>query len=145
MELFGRCGLSIRMERQPELSGAIRAAGTALYYMPGALAGPITAWPAHFERARRLGFRQLCIAPLTRPGQRGDLFLTADFDMPDPRLGAYDTMDAALSAAAAAAKKAGLDLFVDVVLDRLALDAPDRTGYEPPPGPGALDPRRPGI
>jgi starch synthase (maltosyl-transferring) len=132
------------MERQPEISGAIRAAGAALYYMPGGLAGQITAWPAHLARARRLGFRQICTAPFTRPGQRGDLFLAGDLDRPDPRLGAaYDTTEAALEAAAAAARQAGLELLVDVVLDRMALDATDRTGYEPSPGAGALDPRRP--
>ena len=116
------------MERQPEISGVIRAAGTALYYMPGALAGPITTWPAHLERARRLGFRQVCTAPLARPGQRGDLFLTADFDKPDARLGAYDTTEVAIEAAATAARKAGIDLYIDVVLDRIAIDATDRTG-----------------
>jgi starch synthase (maltosyl-transferring) len=131
------------MERQPEISGAIRAAGAALYYIPGALAGPITAWGAHLQRARRLGFRQICTAPLARPGQRGDLFLAADFDKPDPRLGAYATVEAALAAAATAAKQAGLELLVDVVLDRIAVDAVDRTGYEPPAGASALDPRRP--
>src|SRR5690349_16143671 len=131
------------MERQPEISGAIRAAGAALYYMPGALAGQIIAWPAHLTRARRLGFREICTAPLTRPGQRGDLFLAGDFDRPDPRLGAYDTTESAISAAAAAAKQAGLALLVDVVLDRIAIDAVDRTGYEPAVGAGALDPRRP--
>jgi starch synthase (maltosyl-transferring) len=112
--------------------------------MPGGLAGQITAWPAHLARARRLGFRQICTAPFTRPGQRGDLFLAGDLDRPDPRLGAaYDTTEAALEAAAAAARQAGLELLVDVVLDRMALDATDRTGYEPSPGAGALDPRRP--
>src|SRR6185312_7387654 len=136
---------SIGMERQPEISGAIRAAGTALYYMPGALAGQIAAWPVHLERARSLGFRQICSAPLAQPGQRGDLFLTADFDKPDPRLGDFDSTETAIEAAAAAARKAGLDLYVDVVLDRIAMDAKDPTGYEPPRGAGALDPRRPGI
>jgi starch synthase (maltosyl-transferring) len=119
------------------------AANAALYYMPGALAGQITVWPAHLQRARRLGFRQICTAPFTRPGQRGDLFLAADLDRPDPRLGAYDTMEAALAAAATAANRAGLELLVDVVLDRMAIDATDRTGYEPPAGTSALDPRRP--
>ncbi len=133
------------MERRPESSGAIRAAGTALYYMPGALAGQITAWPAHLDRARGLGFHAVCTAPLARPGRRGDLFLTADFDKPDPRLGAYATTGVAVEAAAAAARKAGLDLFVDVVLDRIAIDATDRTGYEAPRGAGTLDPRRPAI
>src|SRR5512142_1756390 len=132
MELFARSRLSIGMERRPEISGAIRAAGTALYYMPGALAGQITAWPAHLDRARSLGFRAVCTAPLVRPGRRGDLFLAADFDKPDPRLGAYDTTEVAIEAAAAAASKAGLDLYLDVVLDRIAIDAADRTGYEPP-------------
>jgi len=119
------------------------AANAALYYMPGALAGQITVWPAHLQRARRLGFCQICTAPFTRPGQRGDLFLAADLDRPDPRLGAYDTMEAALAAAATAANRAGLELLVDVVLDRMAIDATDRTGYEPPAGTSALDPRRP--
>jgi starch synthase (maltosyl-transferring) len=131
------------MERRPELSGVIRAASTALYYVPGALAGQITAWPAHLERARGLGFRQVCTAPLTRSGQRGDIFLTADFDKPDPRLCAYDTAEAAIEQAATFTQKAGRELLIDVVLDRIAIDATDRTGYEPPPGAGALDPRRP--
>jgi len=116
----------------------------AIYYVPGALAGPLAAWAPHLERARRLGFREVCTAPLGRPGQRGDLFLTADFDRPDPRLGAHDTTAAAIGAAAKAAKTAGLELVVDVVLDRVAIDATDRTGYEPR-GVDALDPRRPSI
>ena len=137
------------MEWRPEIPGAIRAANSkrvtrpAIYYVPGALAGPLAGWPAHLERAHRLGFGQVCTAPLCRPGQRGDLFLAADFDTPDPRLGLYDTTDAAIAAAAAAAKHAGLELLVDVVLDRMALDAPDRMGYEPLQGAGTLDPRRP--
>src|SRR5689334_1961523 len=110
------------MERRPEIPGAIRAANSAdqrmlsaIYYMPGYLAGPVAHWSEALERARRMGFRAVCSAPLSLPGRRGDLFLAADHDKPDPRLGSFASTQAAIATAAAAARKAKLELLIDVV------------------------------
>src|SRR4051794_32512688 len=103
------------MERRPEVLGAIRAARRparqerlatpavsfpAIYYLPGPLTGPLDSWGSHLTRAQRMGFRQVCTAPLSLSGQHGDLFLATDFDKPDPRLGNYATAEAAIAAAA---------------------------------------------
>src|SRR4051812_41066385 len=102
------------MERRPEVLGAIRAARRparqerlatpavsvsfpAIYYAPGPLTGPLDCWGSHLTRAQRMGFRQVCTAPLSLSGQHGDLFLAADFDKPDPRLGNYATAEAAIA------------------------------------------------
>ncbi|CAN5712630.1 alpha-1,4-glucan--maltose-1-phosphate maltosyltransferase [soil metagenome] len=119
-----------------------RTTAPAVYYMPGFLAGPLLSWPQHFERARAMGFRQICTAPVSLPGSRGDLFLTADFDTPDPRLGLFDTTQVLISNLAESAKRARLELLLDVVLDRVAADQFDgRTHRAPPRGAGAVDPR----
>ena len=98
----------------------------AIYYMPGFLAGSVSSWTRHFERARAMGFRQICTAPVSLPGQRGDIFLTADFDAPDPRLGDYPSTSALIADLAASAQRFGLETLLDIVLDRVAVDGADR-------------------
>ena len=88
-----------------------------------------------------MGFRQICTAPVSLPGRRGDLFLTADFDKPDPRLGLYASTAALIADLAASATRFGLETLVDVVLDRVAVDGvDDRTHEAPSRSAGAVDP-----
>jgi starch synthase (maltosyl-transferring) len=108
-----------------------RATAPAIYYMPGFLAGPLFSWTRHFERARHMGFRQICTAPVSLPGSRGDLFLTADFDKPDPRLGTYASTQALIGDLAKSATRAGLETLVDVVLDRVAADQTEGQVVDP--------------
>ncbi|MCW5738319.1 MAG: DUF3416 domain-containing protein [Enhydrobacter sp.] len=89
-----------------------------------------------------MGLRQICTAPVSLPGRHGDLFLTADVDKPDPRLGRYQSTSALIADLAASAKGFGLETLVDVVLDRVAVDGIDgRTHEAPSHGAGAVDPR----
>ena len=90
-----------------------------LYYLHPLLAGPITEWPRHFARCRQMGFSHVAIAPPFRPGPSGNLFVTADPDRLHPALGTGDA-DAGLRAAARAAGDHGLELVLDLVVDRAA-------------------------
>src|SRR5215467_10372063 len=119
-------------------------AGTGFYYLHPLLAGPIEEWREHLDRIAAMGFGAVIIAPLFRPGASGDLFLTADHDRLDPRLGTGDAV-AALARCAQAADSRGLRPMLDLVIDRVAAEATGNgaeawygsdTGDEPP------DPRR---
>ena len=68
-------------------------AGTGFYYLHPLLAGPIEEWREHLDRIAAMGFGAVIIAPLFRPGASGDLFLTADYDRLDPRLGTGDSVE----------------------------------------------------
>ncbi len=99
-----------------------RASAYKIYYVPGFLAGPVSAWPTHFERIRKLGFAQICLAPISLPGRSGDMFLTSDIDQVDSRLGDYPTARRLLADVARSAQTHGLASFVDIVLERVAVD-----------------------
>ncbi|GGG35781.1 alpha-1,4-glucan:maltose-1-phosphate maltosyltransferase [Caldovatus sediminis] len=112
--------------------------------------GPLPAWDAALERVAALGFSAVLVAPPFAPGRSGNLFHAADHDRPHPVLvsgdaGAGDA-DALLASLASAARARGLDLFLDLVLDRVAADgrlAAERPGwFDSPAGGGLPDPRR---
>src|SRR5438094_9796781 len=93
-----------------------------IYYIPGFLAGPLSTWPRHFERIRRMGFEQICVAPIGTPSQSGDIFLPDDADRVDVRLGRFDSPNSLIADLAEAAGKHGLTVLIDVILDRVAVD-----------------------
>ena len=97
-------------------------AGTGFYYLHPLLAGPIEEWRGHLDRIAAMGFGAVIIAPLFRPGASGDLFLTADHDRLDPRLGTGDAVEA-LARWAQAAVSRGLRPMLDLVVDRVAAEA----------------------
>ena len=126
-------------------------AGTGFYYLHPLLAGPIEEWREHLDRIAAMGFGAVVIAPLFRPGASGDLFLTADHDRLDPRLGTGDAVEA-LARWAQAAVSRGLRPMLDLVVDRVAAEATENgvgawygsdTGDEPPDPRRA--PREPGV
>ena len=97
-------------------------AGTGFYYLHPLLAGPIEEWREHLDRIAAMGFGAVIIAPPFRPGASGDLFLTADHDRLDPRLGTGDAVEA-LARWAQAAVSRGLRPMLDLVVDRVAAEA----------------------
>ena len=97
-------------------------AGTGFYYLHPLLAGPIEEWREHLDRIAAMGFGAVIIAPPFRPGASGDLFLTADHDRLDPRLGTGDAVEA-LARWAQAAVSRGLRPMMDLVVDRVAAEA----------------------
>src|SRR5262249_6687868 len=93
------------MERRRRQQGHPRAYDVArgnaspykIYYLPGFLAGEVSTWSEHFERIAELGFGHVCLAPITRPGPSGNIFLTDDIDQVDGRLGRRDSTQSLLS------------------------------------------------
>jgi len=117
-----------------------------IYYIPGFLAGPLSGWPRHFERIQKMGFREICIAPVGCPAPSGDIFLAGNVDRADARLGEFETADSLIHNLTKAAAKHGLATLLDVVLDRVAADGDMARAhpelFSPPAGGSAvLDPR----
>ena len=70
-----------------------------------------------------MGCNIVLLAPPFRPGAGGDIFLTADHDTLHPALDWQGDADAGMAHAAAAAAGHGLSLWLDLVVDRVAVDA----------------------
>jgi starch synthase (maltosyl-transferring) len=103
-----------------------RPAGPAklrLYGVNPLLVGPLPAWPAALARAAGLGFSAVLIAPPFAPGRTGNLFHVGDHDRPHPVLAAPGDSAETIAAIADAARAAGLSLYLDLVLDRVAAGA----------------------
>ncbi|HEX3883273.1 MAG TPA: maltotransferase domain-containing protein [Stellaceae bacterium] len=91
------------------------------YYLHPLLAGPVEAWACQLDRIAAMRFDTVVVAPLFAAGKSGDLFLTADFDRLDPRLGGGGAV-AGLARLAASCQERGLGLMLDVVIDRVAAE-----------------------
>ncbi|WP_241671148.1 alpha-1,4-glucan--maltose-1-phosphate maltosyltransferase [Dankookia rubra] len=102
----------------PELAPA--APAPRLYLLHPLLVGPLPAWDAAFARVAGLGFDAALIAPVFAPGPSGNIFHLSDPEAPHPILEAPADAVAALAELASKAKSAGLALYLDIVLDRVA-------------------------
>jgi len=119
-----------------------------IYHLHPLVAGPLAVWPRHLARIRAMGFDHVGTAPLFAPGVGGNIFLSADHEALNPALEAAGTADSAIAGLAAACGLHELALVLDVVLDRVAVEAVLRTEQ---PGwfeaeeesPDPPDPRRP--
>ncbi len=116
-----------------------------IYYLNPLLAGPLAGWDAQLQRVGLLGFDHVLLAPPFATGPSRDLFLPADYDRIDERLGWKGDAERALATLSDACGKAGLKLLLDVVLDQVAADSPAAErhpelfgGFD---GTAALDPR----
>jgi len=90
------------------------------------LIGPVTDWPAHARRARRMGFEWIFVNPFSYPGFSGSLYaikehwqLNPVLEPPDPP-GGID----ALARAVADIKAAGLQVMMDLVVNHVSKDSP---------------------
>src|SRR5262249_59947960 len=95
---------------------------TGFSYRRPLWAGLMGEWGALLERVGERGFGAVIIAPPFQPGASGDLFLTADHDRLDARLGTGDAVEA-LARWAQAAVSRGLRPMLDLVVDRVAAEA----------------------
>ena len=93
-----------------------------LYLLHPLLVGALPAWDAALERVASLGFNAVLVPPPFAPGGTGNLYQVSDPDLPHPVLEAGGDSVAMLAALAGKAKAAGLDLHIDLVLDRVAAD-----------------------
>jgi len=93
----------------------------AIYYIPAFLAGPVARWPRLLDHARKMGFDRICVASVVASNS-GDLFLPDDFEKADSRWGTTSSAEKLIAEIAATATRAGLETFLDVVLDPVAAD-----------------------
>ncbi|HTQ33527.1 MAG TPA: maltotransferase domain-containing protein [Stellaceae bacterium] len=94
---------------------------TRIYYLHPLLAGPIRVWGSHLDRIAAMGFDAVAVAPPFATGRAGDLFLTADHDRLDSRLGA-ENAEAALGGFAGECRDRQLVPMLDLVVDRVAVE-----------------------
>ena len=140
---MGRCLKSA--EAIPAVGEAWTLRAPRIYYIHHHdSAGPLD-WAGHVARAAALGFDHICAAPIFAPG-RGDPFLIADLEATHPRLGVAGSPEEAVREIAALCARQGLQLFLDIVLDRLAADGPSARQadgfYERRDFGSVVDPRR---
>ena len=95
-----------------------------LYYWHPLLAGPVAAWPARLAEVAALGFTDVLMAPPFAPPPGGSLLLPARHDILHPELGVAGPAAAGLRTIARAARAAGLGLWLDLVVDRVAAGSP---------------------
>ena len=119
-----------------------REAAPRIYFLSPLRAGPLAEWDAHLERAARLGFSHVLVAP---PFRGEDLYLAEDFNRPHPALSAGEDAHAALRRIAAGCVAHGLAPLLDVLPDRVAAGGHIATGrpdlFRAPDPARALDPR----
>ncbi len=98
-----------------------------IYYLNPLLAGPLGGWGPLLDHVAALGFDHLLIAPPFAPGHAGNLLLSADFRRVHPALQAggegAGEVEMALGALVAQCRMRGLNLLLDLMLDRMAEDA----------------------
>ncbi len=112
-----------------------------IYHLHPLVAGDLSDWPAHFARVAAMGFDTVCVAPPFMPGASGDIFVTADFEALHPALGWPGPADAGIAVMTREAERQGLRIWLDLAIDRVAIDAAIRHREEQwfaPGGCGAL-------
>lgn len=95
-----------------------------LYYFNPLLAGPRAGWSRHLDRCHELGFDGVLTAPLFAPDAAADIFVTADHERISSTIAENTTADEFIGALAKSCRERDLNLFLDVVVGRVAADAP---------------------
>jgi starch synthase (maltosyl-transferring) len=100
--------------------------GPRVYNLFPPLAGPIAAWPAHFERIAAMGFDWAYLNPIYATGGSGSLYAVADYGRINPLLrGRSEASDDDLVRAfVVEAGERGLSIMLDLVANHTANDAP---------------------
>lgn len=91
-----------------------------IYYLHPLIAGPLSQWPAHFERIAALGFDHVLLPSVFAPGRT--IWLIDDERLLHPALADGTDADAirGLRRLASDARRAGLDVLLDAMIDRSA-------------------------
>jgi starch synthase (maltosyl-transferring) len=109
-----------------EPNGNARGMAPKIYHLHPLVAGPLSEWPRHFARCRAMGFDIVCVAPPFAPGASGDIFVTGDHSVLHRALQWNGTADEGIAHVSAEARRYGLALWLDLVFDRVSIDAPIR-------------------
>ena len=94
----------------------------SMYYVHPLLAGPLADWKGHLTRARQMGFSHVCVGPVFAPAPSGDIFLTDDFERTNPAIAEGQDADTTVRHLAQLCRETGLQLVLDLVLDRVAAE-----------------------
>ena len=117
-------------------------AAACLYHVPLSMVATPDLWPTILDACVGMGFGTVLISPPGDPGPGGNQLLPRDWDKPHPALPPAQTVEGAVTELAAACRKRGLALMVDLVLDRVATDGRLARDLELRlTGPDARDPR----
>ena len=100
----------------------------AICYVHPLQLGRLDRWDSALDRIAALGFDHVLMAPPFAVSAGGNVFATRDHAQLHAALGGGPA-DAALSTLASACRQRGLTLLLDLVIDRLATDAPLRADH----------------
>jgi starch synthase (maltosyl-transferring) len=97
-----------------------------IYNLFPTLAGPMAAWPAHFDRIAAMGFTWVYVNPIHATGGSGSLYAVADYRTLNPALRGADTRpdDEVVHDMVEAAAARGLAVMLDLVINHTANDSP---------------------
>ncbi len=93
-----------------------------LYLVHPLWLGGIDGFSATCDHVAALGFNGIVLAPPFATGRSGDIFLTADHDRLNAAFGSDADAMETLAALVGHARSRGLDLYLDLVVDRVAVD-----------------------
>jgi starch synthase (maltosyl-transferring) len=110
-------------EEIPSVDEAWAQQAPRIYYLHPQNLGGLPGWSRHIIQAAALGFDHICVGPIFEPGS-GDPFLISDLEATDPKLGIAGSPEDAVREIATLCVAQGLQLFLDIVVDRLAADGP---------------------
>jgi len=104
-----------------------RSEPALIYNLFPLLAGPLSGWKSHLERAASMGFNWIFVNPLSYPGFSGSLYAVKDYFELNPAL--KDPWSSAgsaeqLKAMLASAHGLGLKVMLDLVINHTAIDSP---------------------
>jgi starch synthase (maltosyl-transferring) len=98
--------------------------GPIIYNLFPLLVGPIRAWAEHLPRIREMGFDYVYVNPFHLAGSSGSIYAIKDATLLDPRFkNAPDDGDEAIQAFADQARRDGLTVMVDLVVNHAARDS----------------------
>jgi starch synthase (maltosyl-transferring) len=98
-----------------------------IYNLFPLLAGPLSHWKPHLERAASMGFDWIFVNPIQATGQSGSLYSIKDYFGINPALLARDSTaspEAQVREMIGDAERLGLSMMVDLVINHCAYDAP---------------------
>jgi starch synthase (maltosyl-transferring) len=97
-----------------------------IYNLFPRLAGPFADWGPHLERAAGMGFDWVFVNPIQKPGRSASLYSIADYFAINPELVKPKARTSAENQARAMtdqARKLGLSMMVDLVINHCAVDS----------------------
>ena len=99
------------------------ASRPSIYYFHPVLGGEMAGWGRHLDRCGAMGFSHLLLAPPFRPAESGNIFLTADHETFHPALQGGASAPSQLRKLAEDCHGRGMEVWLDLVLDRVAREA----------------------